>query len=504
MTSLIDTQHPRRPHAVCVPYPAQGHINPMFQLAKLLHHKGFHITFVNTEFNQRRLLKSQGPDSLNAVPTFRFETIPDGLPPSDADATQDIPSLCDSTKRTCSAPFQELLTRLNNSALSNVNPPVTCIVSDWSMGFTLKASKQLNIPNVLFFTASACGFMGYAHYRHLVEKCIFPLKDLSYLTNGYMDTVIDWIPGMEGIQLKYLPSFIRSTDRDDFMVNFVITEIENTHNASALIFNTFDDLEPEVLKELSSIYPNSFTVGPLNQQVLNNEVSAHDSALSLIGSNLWREQPGCLEWLDSKEQNSVVYVNFGSITALTENQLVEFAWGLANSKRPFLWVIRPDIVNEATAVITQEFVEETKDRGMLASWCPQEQILRHPAVGGFLTHCGWNSTVESLCSGVAMLCWPFFAEQQTNCWFCQTKWGVGIEVNPRADRLEIEKRVRELMEGESGKLMKEKALEWKLLAEKAAAGPNGSSYVNLDKLINDVLLTYPLSSYDNDREKMHN
>ncbi|KAH9690672.1 UDP-glycosyltransferase 85A2 [Citrus sinensis] len=467
MASLIDTQRPRRPHAVCVPYPAQGHINPMFQLAKLLHHKGFHITFVNTEFNQRRLLKSQGPDSLNAVPTFRFETIPDGLPPSDSDATQDIPSLCDSTRRTCSAPFQELLTRLNNSALSNVNPPVTCIVSDWSMGFTLKASKQLNIPNVLFFTASACGFMGYVHYRHLVEKCIFPLKD-------------------------------------DIMVNFVITEIENTHNASALIFNTFDDLEPEVLKELSSIYPNIFTIGPLNQLVLNNEVSAHDSALSLIGSNLWREQPGCLEWLDSKEQNSVVYVNFGSITALTENQLVEFAWGLANSKRPFLWVIRPDIVNEATAVITQEFVEETKDRGMLASWCPQEQILSHPAVGGFLTHCGWNSTVESLCSGVAMLCWPFFAEQQTNCWFCQTKWGVGIEVNPRGDRVEIEKRVRELMEGESGKLMKEKALEWKLLAEKAAAGPNGSSYVNLDNLINDVLLTYPLSSYDNDREKMHN
>lgn len=325
--------------------------------------------------------------------------------------------------------------------------------------------------------------------------------DLSYLTNGYMDTVIDWIPGMEGIQLKYLPSFIRSTDRDDFMVNFVITEIENAHNASALIFNTFDDLEPEVLKELSSIYPNIFTIGPLNQLVLNNEVSAHDSALSLIGSNLWREQPGCLEWLDSKEQNSVVYVNFGSITALTRNQLVEFAWGLANSKRPFLWVIRPDIINEATAVITQEFVEETKDRGMLASWCPQEQILRHPSVGGFLTHCGWNSTVESLCSGVAMLCWPFFAEQQTNCWFCQTKWGVGIEVNPRADRVDIEKRVRELMEGESGKLMKEKAWEWKLLAEKAAAGPNGSSYVNLDKLINDVLLTYPLSSYDNDREK---
>ena len=163
------------PHAVCVPFPAQGHINPMLKLAKLLNFKGFHITFVNTEYNHNRLLRSRGPDSLNGTPAFGFETIPDGLPPSDTNATQDIPSLCDSTKKTCLAPFRQLLSKLNNTSFSNV-PPVTCIVSDCGMSFTLKAAQELNIPNALLWPAGACGFMGILHYRTLIEKGLVPLK----------------------------------------------------------------------------------------------------------------------------------------------------------------------------------------------------------------------------------------------------------------------------------------------------------------------------------------
>ncbi|KAK3014577.1 hypothetical protein RJ639_008909 [Escallonia herrerae] len=147
-----------RPHAVCIPFPAQGHINPMLKLAKLLHHKGFHITFVNTEFNHQRLLKSRGPDALRGLSSFRFETIPDGLPPSDIEATQDVPSLGDSTSKNCLGPFRDLLSKLNDSASLDV-PPVTCVVSDGGMSFTLTAAEELRIPEVLFWTTSACGFM---------------------------------------------------------------------------------------------------------------------------------------------------------------------------------------------------------------------------------------------------------------------------------------------------------------------------------------------------------
>ncbi|KAF2320369.1 hypothetical protein GH714_027312 [Hevea brasiliensis] len=166
-----------KPHAVCVPYPAQGHINPMFKLAKLLHIKGFHITFVNTEYNQKRLLKSRGPNSVAGLPDFRFEAIPDGLPVTDNDnTTQDIPSLCESTSKNCLVPFRNLLYRLNNTSSSSNVPPVSCIVSDGSMSFTLEAAEELGIPQVLFWTPSACGVLAYAHYPFLVERGFIPLK----------------------------------------------------------------------------------------------------------------------------------------------------------------------------------------------------------------------------------------------------------------------------------------------------------------------------------------
>lgn len=168
-----------KPHALCIPFPAQGHVNPMLKLAKLLHFRGFHITFVNTEYNHRRLLKSRGPNSLDGLPDFHFETIPDGLPPSDANATQDIPSLCDSTSKTCLVPFRDLLANLNSS---NIIPPVTCIISDAVMSFTLDAAEEFGIPEVLFWTPSACGVLGYAHYRGLVEKGLTPLKGIILIS----------------------------------------------------------------------------------------------------------------------------------------------------------------------------------------------------------------------------------------------------------------------------------------------------------------------------------
>ncbi|KAM1331499.1 hypothetical protein ACFX2H_043660 [Malus domestica] len=468
-----------KPHAVCIPFPAQGHITPMLQLAKLLNYKGFHITFVNTEFNHKRLLRSRGPDSLDGLPSFRFETIPDGLPPTDVNATQDISTLCLSIRKTCLAPFRDLISKLNS--LPN-SPPVTCIVSDVGMTLTLDAAQELGIPDVMFQTASACGLMCCLQYRPLIEKGFIPLKDANYL-----DTVLDWIPGMKNIRLGDVPSFLRTKDPNDIMLDVLMVELERAQRrASAIILNTFDALEHDVVDALLTLLPPVYSIGPLYLQL--NQIPA-DNKLNLIGSNLWTNESECLEWLDSKEPNSVVYVNFGSITVMTAEQLTEFAWGLANSNMTFLWVIRPDLVGGDSSVVPAEFFVQTKERSLLASWCPQEQVLNHPAIGGFLTHCGWNSTLESLCGGVPMIIWPFFAEQQTNCRFCCKEWGVGMEIEGEVKRDYVEGLVRKLMEGEEGKVMRKKALEWKKLAKEATTGPNGLSFLDLDKIINQVLLS---------------
>ena len=229
------------------------------------------------------------------------------------------------------------------------------------------------------------------------------------MTNGHLDTIIDWIPGMKGIRLRDLPSFIATTDLDDVLLNFAMVEAERAQRASAVILNTFDALEHEVLEGLSTMYPFICSIVPL--QLLVNQIP--DNNYKLIGLNLWKEEERCIEWLDKREPNSVVYVNFGSVTVMTSNQLIEFAWGLANSKQAFLWIIRSDLVRGDSAVLPPEFLEENKERGLLANWCSQE-VLSHPSTGGFLTHSGWNSTLESVCGGVPMISWPFFAEQQTN------------------------------------------------------------------------------------------
>ncbi|CAI9089916.1 OLC1v1024568C1 [Oldenlandia corymbosa var. corymbosa] len=479
-----------KPHAVCIPYPAQGHINPMLKLAKILHHKGFHITFVNTEFNHKRLLKSRGSNFLNALPTFRFEAIPDGLPPSDVDATQDIPSLSESISTNCTAPFKELLAKLNRDAAVSsprINPPVSCIVSDGGMIFTLEAAEEFGIPEVLFWTASACASLGYCQFSKLIDKGIIPFKDAHYLTNGELDQTLDWIPGMKNIRLRDLPTFMRTTDPDDVLVKYILQVTgPPVQKACAIVLNSYDELEQDFLQPLSTIFlPPIYTIGPLN--LMEEKVHSDDEKLAALRSNLWKEEPECLEWLDKKDPKSVVYVNFGSITVMTSEQLVEFAWGLANSQTPFLWIIRPDLVSGDSAVLPPEFLEEVKGRGLMASWCPQEQVLKHKSVGGFLTHNGWNSTLESISYGVPMICWPFFADQQTNCWACRTKWGIGMEIDSNVKRDEVENLVRELMAGEKGKIMKEKSLYWKNKGEEAAKSPSGSSCSNLEKIIKLLL-----------------
>ncbi|KAL5176095.1 7-deoxyloganetin glucosyltransferase [Glycine soja] len=474
--SLLNEE--RKPHAVVTPYPAQGHVNPLLKLAKLLHLRGFHITFVHTEYNYKRLLKSRGPNALDGLPDFRFESIPDGLPPLDDDnVTQHVPSLCDSIRKNFLKPFYKLVHRLNHSsATEGLIPPVTCLVSDGCMPFTIQAAQELGLPNFIFWPASACAFLSIINFPTLVEKGLTPLKDESYLTNGYLDSKVDWIPGMKNFRLKDIPDFIRTTDLNDVMLQFFIEVANRIQRNTTILFNTFDGLESDVMNALSSMFPSLYPIGPF-PLLLNQSPQSH---LTSLGSNLWNEDLECLEWLEFKESRSVVYVNFGSITVMSAEQLLEFAWGLANSKKPFLWIIRPDLVIGGSVILSSEFVSETRDRSLIASWCPQEQVLNHPSIGVFLTHCGWNSTTESVCAGVPMLCWPFFAEQPTNCRYICNEWEIGMEIDTSAKREEVEKLVNELMVGEKGKKMREKVMELKRKAEEVTK-PGGCSYMNLDK-----------------------
>ncbi|KAF5807622.1 putative 7-deoxyloganetin glucosyltransferase [Helianthus annuus] len=467
----------KKPHALCIPIPVQGHITPMLKLAKILHSKGFLITFVNTEFNHQRLLRSQGPDAVHGLPSFQFETIPDGLPPAqNLDATQEASILARAIEENFLGPFKTLVTKVNASY-----SPVTCIVADMLMGFTFAVASELGIPEFLLWTAGAGSLLCFDQYPYLLEKGLMPLKDSSYLLNGYLDTVLDTIPTMHGIRLKNIPPWITYINPgDEYMAQYFCLQLERAKAASAIFFNTFDELDRDILDAISAKFGPSYGIGPLN--LLENKIV--DNSVASFKSNLWKEEPECLKWLDLKEPSSVIYVNFGSITVMTSQQLVEFGWGLAKSNYPFLWIIRPDLVTGESAVLPPELLMEVGGRGLLAGWCPQDQVLSHPSIGGFLTHSGWNSTIESISSGVPMICWPFFADQQPNCWLGCNKWGIAMEIDNNVKSDEVQKLVIELMKGEKGNLMRKKVDELKKKAKEACAFPSGSSVVNLEKIIN--------------------
>uniref|UniRef100_A0A175YN24 Glycosyltransferase N-terminal domain-containing protein n=1 Tax=Daucus carota subsp. sativus TaxID=79200 RepID=A0A175YN24_DAUCS len=256
----------KQAHVVCIPAPSQSHIKGMLKMARILHSKGIFITFVNTEFNHKRFLKSGGLQSLGDVASFRFETIPDGLPPSDADKTQDIPQLLVSIfEKRMLPPFQNLLAELNAGTYQ-----VTSILSDGFMPFTADAAHSLGIPIVLLWTISACAFMGFYQFKNVLERGLVPLKDESYLTNGYLDTIIDWIPGMPDIRLGDLPSHVRIMDPVDTLFHYFVECTQRAADCTAFVLQTFDDLEQELVNVISSMFRTVFTIGP--QQLLVDQI----------------------------------------------------------------------------------------------------------------------------------------------------------------------------------------------------------------------------------------
>ncbi|KAF8739378.1 hypothetical protein HU200_013862 [Digitaria exilis] len=470
-----------RPHVVVVPYPGSGNINPALQIAKLLHSHGVYVTFVNTEHNHRRFQDTEGAAAVQGRDGFRFEAIPDGLSEAERGKQDYGRGLAVSTSTLCAAPFRRVIERLNGTPGV---PRVTCVLPTMLMSFALGVARELGIPTMAFWTGSAAALMTHMMLRDLQDRGYVPLKDESYLTNGYLDkTVIDWIPGMPPISLGDFSSFLRTTDPNDFGLRFNESEANNCTKAGALILNTFDALEADVLAALRAQYPRIYTIGPQGSLLRHTLDDRATNDSSSTGLSLWKQNAECLAWLDMQEQRSVVYVNFGSHTVLSPEQLAEFAWGLAASGHSFLWSIRDNLVcgggGGGVAMLLLSFTDEMAGRCHLTSWCPQEQVLRHPAVGCFVTHSGWNSTCESVAAGVPMVCWPGFADQYTNCKYACDVWGVGVRLDAEVRREQVSEHVREVMASEE---MRRSASKWKEEAE-TAVSPGGSSFENLMSMV---------------------
>lgn len=255
-----------------------------------------------------------------------------------------------------------------------------------------------------------------------------------------------------------------------------------------MLVNTFDALEAEALRAVDKL--NLIGIGPLFPSAY---LDGNDLSDTSFGGDQFQGSRDYVDWLNSKPQSSVIYVSFGTLVMLSKQQMEEIARGLLESRRPFLWVIRPKLENgveekEKNMILSN--IEEIEREGMIVPWCSQVEVLCHPSVGCFVTHCGWNSTLESLVAGVPVVTFPQWSDQGTNAKLIEDVWGTGVRMRVNdgegmVESEELERCLEMVMGGERGEEMRRNALKWKILAREAVK-EGGSSDRNLQAFLEEI------------------
>ncbi|KAH7291310.1 hypothetical protein KP509_29G011500 [Ceratopteris richardii] len=297
--------------------------------------------------------------------------------------------------------------------------------------------------------------------------------------------MLNHIRGLPPFSSEIMPQELRFNDASHPFVKF-FNEVESCSKYSErLLIHSLTDLEPNAFKALEVQGIKAYGVGPLPNPT--NKPSS--------------EQAECISWLDSQSDHSVIYVAFGSLATLSVEEMQEVAMGLEGSGCPFLWVIvnDPQTQEELPQMLPEGFLERTKDRALIIRWAPQLEVLSHRAIGGFLSHCGWNSTLESLGKGVPMLCCPLRAEQRLNCHYICEEWSAGLEMM-RTDTGGLEKDfvetgVRALLHGDQGLKARENAQRILRLIEQCHK-EGGKSAASLQRFYDDMRALCSMSEGD--------
>lgn len=460
--------HPDGLHALVLPHPLQGHITPLLQLShKLASSYGVSITFIVTE----HLFQKMSSGNLQSPLPVKIVGLPDGLPdnhprkPAFQDAYEAVVSM---------EPYVDKFLQ----ELAGQNRLPSFVIADtfiiWSHNLALKYS----IPSVAFATTNATAVAVMSSTSKLISLGILPLRTVN---GSYPDELITCIPGIPPLHPSDLPLSLRSPSITHYRMQFVIAQFEEASKAVAVLVNSVTEIEKSVLEGLELKVP-TYAIGPT--LILNSK----SSALQGMGSSLLPEQDDCILWLDKQASGSVLYVSFGSMATFKKSQFAELALGLEASKQPFLWVIRPgSFEGSLSDILPDGFSERTENRGIIISWSPQLLVLSHHAIGGFLTHCGWNSILENIClGGVPMICWPDAAEQAVNARVIIDVWKVGLGVHVEEDGFvklkEVERVVKAVMQDEGAKDLRCKAAEMRNTVKRAVQD-GGSSLRNIEKVL---------------------
>ncbi|KAI9112719.1 hypothetical protein K1719_016222 [Acacia pycnantha] len=437
----------KKTHIAVVPSPGFSHLIPILEFSKrLVHlHPNFHVTFIIPS------LESPPSSSIAYLQTLPSNIESIFLPPINKHDLPQDSHLSIQMQLTITKSLPSLRQELMSL---NSKSPLAILVADPFASEVLGFTKELN-QNALSFIyfPSSASTLSYCFYLPTLHENI---------SGEFRDAPEPiQIPGCVPLHGCDLPEPVQNRSAEHYKL--ALQRSESLLSVDGLLVNSFTEMEERAIRTMAqkeSGYPPVYPIGPITQPGSNNDEKGSE----------------CMKWLENQPPSSVLYVSFGSGGTLSQDQINELAFGLELSGQKFLWVLRApsDSVNAAYLgssntnnpldFLPEGFLERTKEKGLvIPSWAPQIPILGHNSTGGFLSHCGWNSTLESTQNGVPLIAWPLFAEQKMNAVMLTDDLKVAlrpkVNENGIVEREEVAKVVRTLMEGEEGKEMQKRMKE---------------------------------------------
>ncbi|KAL2345129.1 hypothetical protein Fmac_006414 [Flemingia macrophylla] len=483
------------PHFVLFPLMAPGHMNPMMDIAKILVHRNVIVTVVTTPHNAARFSSIfdryvEFGFQIRLV-QLQFPCIEGGVPDG-CENLDMIPSLG------MAASFfnaTRLLQQPSEKLCEELIPPPSCIISDMCLPYTSHIAEKLNIPRISFVGVS-CFCLLCNHNIRICNATESLTSDSEYFVLPGIPDKIETTIAQAGLKLNEKFKDIHSEVLAAEMTSY------------GIVMNSFEELEPAYARDYKKVRgEKAWCIGPVS--LINSD---HLDKAQRGRGSIDVSHSQHINWLDCQKPGSVIYACLGSLCNLTAPQLMELGLALEISERPFIWVIREGIHSEALEKWIKEYGFEERTNGrrlLIRGWAPQLLILSHPAIGGFITHCGWNSTLEAICAGVPMVTWPLFADQFLNESLVVHVLRVGVKVGTKSPvtwgeeekigvlvkKEDVERAIAELMDETSESEERRKRIREFADKAKRAVERGGSSHSNVNLLIQDIMQKDGIKEY---------
>ncbi|XP_058200934.1 phloretin 4'-O-glucosyltransferase-like [Rhododendron vialii] len=452
-----------------VTFPAQGHINPSLQFAKRLVEMGVHVTLLMAISAVKSITKSTvAPQGIT------FLGFSDGYDDGFT-AGMDFEAYMTDLRRRGSEAVATAIT-----ASGGNGKPIVHVVYTTLLLWVSHAARDLHVPSTLLWIqpATILDIYCYSFYGYGDVLSENKISDPSWSIE---------LPGLPRLTDRDLPSFLSAANAYKSPLPLYkehIDALDEEKNPKILV-NSFDALESKALQAIKKL--NFVAIGPLIPSAF---LDGKDPSDISFGGDLLEKSKDYIDWLDSKPRGSVIYVAFGSTSVLAKKQSEEVARGLRDCGRPFLWVMREKGNGEKEEDDKASYKEELERQGIIVLWCSQVEVLSHSSVGCFVSHCGWNSSIESLVFGVPMVAFPQWADQATNAKLIEDVWKTGVRLTKNGEGIvdggEVKMCIEMVMGGGGrGKEMRNNAKKWKDLAREATM-EGGSSDKNLKAFVDEV------------------